>query len=114
MTETPSFELLLQQALSPVDPPEDLGARLERTLLSITASAAEELEAWELSAMRDPRNWLRPAAAIVVGGAAGGALVLVRARRASSSSPSGLPAAREALGRGVEDLRRRAARLRGS
>lgn len=114
MTETTSsFELLLQQALSPVDPPEDLGARLESALLSITASAAEELESWELSAMRDPRNWLRPAAAIVVGGAAGGALVLLRARR-SSPPPSGLPAVRHALERGVGDLRKRAGRLRGS
>ncbi|HEX5308801.1 MAG TPA: hypothetical protein VFW38_06950 [Solirubrobacteraceae bacterium] len=114
MTETSSFELLLQQALSPVDPPEDLGARLEGALLSLTASAVEELESWELSAMRDPRNWLRPAAAIVIGSAAGGALVLVRARRASSPPPSGLPAVRDALGRGVGDLRRRAAQLRDS
>ena len=43
--------------------------------------AADELEAWELSAMRDPRNWVRPAAALVVGGTAGAALVLLRARR---------------------------------
>lgn len=115
MTDTPSsFESLLQQALSPVDPPEGLGTRLESALLSITASAAEELEAWELSAMRDPRKWLRPAAAIVIGGAAAGGLVLVRARRASSPPPSGLPAVRDALERGVGDVRRRAARLRGS
>ena len=33
--------------------------------------AADELEAWELSAMRDPRNWVRPAAAVVAGSAAG-------------------------------------------
>lgn len=114
MSETSSFELLIQQALSPVEPPADLGARLEGALLNITASAAEELESWELSTMRDPRNWLRPAAAIVVGGAAGGALVLVRARRASSPPPPGLPAVRDALGRSVGDLRKRAARLRGS
>ena len=43
--------------------------------------AAGELEAWELSAMRDPRNWVRPAVAVVAGTAAGGALVLLRARR---------------------------------
>ena len=55
--------------------------RLEGTLTSITELAAEELEAWELSAMRDPRNWVRPAAALVVGSAAGAALVLLRARR---------------------------------
>ena len=113
MNDTSSFELLLRQALSPVEPPEDLRARLEGTLLDITASAVEELEAWELSAMRDPRNWLRPAAAVVIGGAAGGALVLVRARRASRP-PSGLPAVRDALGRGAGELRKRANRLRGS
>lgn len=76
-----SFEGLLRQALAPVDPPEDLAQRLEDTLTSITELAAGELEAWELSAMRDPRNWVRPAAAVVVGGTAGVALVLLRARR---------------------------------
>lgn len=77
----PNFEGLLRQALAPVDPPEDLVQRLESTLTSLTELAAGELEAWELSAMRDPRNWVRPAAAVVVGGTAGVALVLLRARR---------------------------------
>lgn len=76
-----SFEGLLRQALAPVDPPEDLAQRLEDTLTSITEMAVGELEAWELSAMRDPRNWVRPAAAVVVGSTAGVALVLLRARR---------------------------------
>jgi hypothetical protein len=30
--------------------------------------------------MRDPRNWVRPAAAVVVGASAGTALVLLRVR----------------------------------
>jgi hypothetical protein len=77
----PNFELLLREALAPVEPPADLVERLEQTLTTITELAVDELEAWELSAMRDPRNWARPAAAIVVGGAAGTALVLLRARR---------------------------------
>ena len=77
----PSFEALLRQALAPVEPPEDLAQRLEGTLTSITELAAEELEGWELSAMRDPRNWVRPAAALVLGGSAGVALVVLRARR---------------------------------
>ena len=68
MSEAASnFEGLLREALAPVEPPEDLVERLESTLTSITEMAADELEAWELSAMRDPRNWVRPAAALVVG-----------------------------------------------
>jgi hypothetical protein len=88
----PNFEGLLREALAPVEPPEGLLERVESTLTTITEIAADELEAWELSAMRDPRNWVRPAAALVAGGTAGTALVLLRARRraqASSSGPSG-------------------------
>lgn len=77
----PNLESLLRRALAPVEPPEDLAGRLEETLTNITELAVEELEGWELSAMRDPRNWARPAAALVVGGAAGLALVILRARR---------------------------------
>jgi hypothetical protein len=58
-----------------------LGDRLERRLSDITEAAADELADWELSAMRDPRNWGRPVAAAVMGTLAGGALVLVRARQ---------------------------------
>jgi hypothetical protein len=74
------FESLLRQALHPVEPPADLVERLEHTLVSLTAAAQEELEAWELSAMSDPRNWVRPAAAAVVGVSAGTALVVLRVR----------------------------------
>ena len=74
------FELLLRQALAPVDPPEALAARMEQRLVSLTELAQDELEAWELSSMRDPRNWVRPAAAAVVGVTAGTALVLLRVR----------------------------------
>jgi hypothetical protein len=82
MSEAASnFESLLRRALAPVEPPADLVGRLEQGLTSITELAAEELEGWELSAMRDPRNWARPAVAVMVGGAAGVALVLLRARR---------------------------------
>ena len=86
------FESLLRQALAPVEPPADLAQRLELTLVSLTELAQEELDAWELSAMRDPRNWVRPAAAAVVGAGAGSALVVLRvrsrhrARRQQSSS----------------------------
>jgi hypothetical protein len=74
------FEALLRQALAPVEPPADLAQRVESTLVSLTELAHEELEAWELSAMRDPRNWIRPAAAAVVGVSAGTALVVLRVR----------------------------------
>jgi hypothetical protein len=74
------FEALLREALTPVDPPAALAARLELTLINLTELAHDELDAWELSAMRDPRNWVRPAAAAVVGVTAGSALVVLRVR----------------------------------
>ena len=80
-TGAPDFEALLREALTPVDPPADLAERLEMTLINLTELAQDELDSWELSAMRDPRNWVRPAAAAVVGASAGTALVLLRVRR---------------------------------
>ncbi len=80
-TNAPDFEALLREALSPVDPPAALVARLEVTLVNLTELAQDELETWELSAMRDPRNWVRPAAAAVIGASAGTALVVLRVRR---------------------------------
>jgi hypothetical protein len=77
---TMDFESRLRAALTPVEPPEELAVRLERTLVNLTELAADELEAWELSSMRDPRNWVRPAAAAVVGAGAGTALVVLRVR----------------------------------
>jgi len=79
-TGVTDFEELLREALSPVEPPEDLSARLETTLVNLTELAQEELEAWELTTMRDPRNWVRPAAAAVIGTSAGTALVVLRVR----------------------------------
>jgi hypothetical protein len=76
----PDFEGLLRRALVPVEPPEDLAQRLESTLTSLTEMAAEELDAWELSSMRDPRNWVRPVAAAAIGTAAGAGLVVLRVR----------------------------------
>src|ERR671925_2332380 len=75
------IEGLLRQAFRPVDPPESLATRLESTLQELTDLAAEELESWELRAMRDPRNWVRPVAAVAVGTAAGAGLVVLRMRR---------------------------------
>jgi hypothetical protein len=93
-------ERLLQSALVPVEPSGALTDRLEHRLSEITGLAAEELADWELSAMRDPRNWGRWAAAGAVGIAAGGALVLVRARQHRRREPGGL----RALERGVRDV----------
>jgi hypothetical protein len=78
-------ERMLRSALVPVEPPVALSDRLELRLTELTEAAASELAEWELSAMRDPRNWVRPAAAVMVGTAAGGALVLVRARQRQRS-----------------------------
>ena len=96
-----NFEDIIRRALAPVEPPEDLAGRVETTLWSLTELAVDELEGWELSSMRDPRNWARPAAAVMVGSMAGGALVLVRARqRQRKRESSGL----RALEKGVRDL----------
>lgn len=75
------LEALLSRALAPVDPPEHLTARLEDTLKTITALAADELEAWELRALHDPRTWARPAAAAAIGTVAAGGVALLQARR---------------------------------
>jgi hypothetical protein len=84
MSETWDFEARLRQALAPVEPPADLEVRLETTLGSLVELAADELESWELRAMRDPRNWprnvLRPAAAVVIGTGAAAGLVVLRTR----------------------------------
>jgi len=109
----PNFEALLRQALAPVEPPEDLANRLESTLTSITEMAADELQEWELSAMRDPRNWARPAAALVAGGVAGTALVLLRARRRAHGPPGGLDGARATAERTIRDLGRETRKLLG-
>ena len=114
MTDAAShLENLLREALAPVEPPADLAERLEGTLASLTEMAADELEAWELSAMRDPRNWARPAAAVVVGTAAGTALVLLRARRRAQESRGGIDGARDAAERAVRDLQLQTRKLFG-
>jgi hypothetical protein len=108
----PNFELLLREALAPVEPPADLVERVEGALEAITELAADELDTWELSAMRDPRNWVRPAAALVVGGAAGTALVLLRARRRARAAQqsSAIGRAYSAFGSTIERSAQHAAR----
>ena len=70
-------------------------------------AAADELSEWELSAMSDPRNWVRPAAAVVVGGMAAGGLVLVRARQRHKRQGSGLKALERSLRDVADDLEKR-------
>jgi hypothetical protein len=109
---TTDFEALLREALTPVDPPADLAARLELTLVNLTELAQDELESWELSSMRDPRNWVRPAAAAVVGVTAGTALVVLRVRgrhRTRKQQSSGLL---DLAGRTAHDVAEEARRIR--
>jgi hypothetical protein len=94
---SPDVETLLRSALRPIEPPENLAGRVEETLSAVTEAAADELSAWaeelsesELRSLRDPRNWVRPAAAIAAGGIAAGGLVLVELRRRGSKQPSRL------------------------
>ena len=96
-------EQLLRSALVPIEPPEALSDRLERGFLELTEVAAAELADWELSAMRDPRNWARPVAAVVVGSVAAGGLVLVRARQQQKKRHATGLAALEKSIRGVAD-----------
>ena len=108
MNDAERVERLLRLALTPVEPPEALTDRLERGLSELTEAAAEELADWELSAMRDPRNWARPAAAVVVGSLAAGGLVLVRARQQHKKRQvRGVRALERSLRDVVDDLEKR-------
>ncbi len=108
---TADIEALLRRALAPVEPSADLVRRVESTLVSLTELAAEELEAWELSAMRDPRNWVRPAAAAVVGASAGSALVVLRMRAGQRRRRAQSNSLRDLAGRTLQDFADEARRL---
>ena len=104
-------ERLLRSALVPVEPSGALSDRLERGLSELTDAAADELADWELSAMGDPRNWARPAAALVVGGAAAGALVIVRTRQQQRKrEATGLRALERSVRGVADDLQKRLGR----
>jgi hypothetical protein len=108
MTDAERVERLLRMALIPVEPPGALSDRLERRLSDLTDAAVEELSEWELSAMSDPRNWGRPAAALVVGGLAAVGLVLVRARQQHKKrQATGLRALERSLREVADDLQKR-------
>jgi hypothetical protein len=113
----PAFDIeaRLRQALAPIDPPEELALRLESTLDSIVEAAADELDAWELSAMRDPRNWpraaVRPAAAVVVGSGAAVGLVVLRTRRKRHKRRAQAHSALDLAERTLRDVAREALRV---
>jgi len=115
MTErVADFETLLRQALVPVDPPAELEARLEETLGSLVGMAADELESWELSAVKDPKNWIRlarPVAAVVIGSGAAVGLVLVRTQRKRHRRRLDAVNRLDLVGRTLRDLSREARRV---
>jgi hypothetical protein len=103
------IEVLLRQAFAPVEPPESLATRLETTLQELTELAVEELEGWELSAMRDPRNWVRPVIAVAVGTAAGAGLVVLRVRsqhRKQKKHVQGVELAQRTVKAAAEEVKR--------
>ena len=104
-------ERLLQGALVPVEPPVDLGERLERRLSAVTDAAIDELAEWDGRALRDPRRWARLVAAGVVGAGAGGALILVRARQNQKRREArGLAAVQKGMRDVTSDVRKRLGR----
>jgi hypothetical protein len=105
------FEILLREAFAPIEPPEDLEARLEERLSTLVEAAAEELEGWELAAMKDPRNWAPTITAVGVGGAAAVGLVLVRTQRRRHKRREQSDSVLELAENTVRDLAREANKL---
>jgi hypothetical protein len=115
MTGPPDIEARLRAALAPVDPPAHLKERMEITLGSLVELAADELDAWELSAMKDPRNWPRaalgPAAALVVGTGAAAGLVVLRTQRKRHRRRAQSRSASDLMARTLRDAAREARRV---
>ena len=109
------FEDMIRAALTPIDPPTHLQERLETTLGNIVELAAEELEAWELETIKDPRNWPRaaigPAAAVVVGGGAAVGLVVLRTQRKRHRRRAQAHGARDLAARTLKDAGREARKV---
>jgi hypothetical protein len=101
-------ERLLHYALSPVEPPGTLTARLEERLSHLTGAAVDELAEFDPGALRDPRSWARLAVAGAVAGGAGGALILVRARQKHKRKEArGLRAIQKGMREVSGDVRKR-------
>ena len=115
MSEIWDFETRLRQALAPVDPPADLEERLQTTLGSLVELAADELEAWELRAIKDPRNWPRaaigPATAVVVGSGAAAGLVVLRTQRKRHKRRAAAHGARDLAARTLRNAAREAKKV---
>jgi hypothetical protein len=109
------IEARLKAALAPIEPPEELSLRMESRLGTLVELAADELETWELSSLRDPRNWpraaLRPAAAVVVGAGAGAGLVVLRTRRRRHKRRAQAHNALDLAERTLRDVAREALRV---
>jgi hypothetical protein len=109
------IETRLRAALAPIDPPEHLRERVETTLDSIVELAADELEGWELTAIKDPRNWPRaalgPAAAVVVGSGAAVGLVVLRTQRKRHRRRAQAHGARDLAARTLRDAAREARKV---
>jgi hypothetical protein len=109
------IEAQLRRAMAPVQPPVELELRLETTLGELVELAADELEGWELAAIKDPRNWpraaLRPAAAVVVGSGAAVGLVLLRTRRRRHKRRNQAHGALDLAERTLRDAAREALRV---
>ena len=109
------LEARLQRAMAPVQPPVELELRLETRLGELVELAADELEAWELAAIKDPRNWpqaaLRPAAAVVIGSGAAVGLVLLRTRRRRHKRRNQAHGALDLAERTLRDAAREAMRV---
>jgi hypothetical protein len=115
MSQSFDIEARLKAALAPIDPPEELAARMESRLGTLIELAADELETWELSALRDPRNWpraaIRPAAAVIVGAGAGAGLVVLRTRRKRHKRRAQAHGALDLAERTLRDIAREALRV---
>jgi hypothetical protein len=109
------LEARLRRAMAPVQPPAELELRLETTLGELVELAADELEAWELAAIKDPRNWpraaLRPAAAVLIGSGAAVGLVVLRTRRRRHRRRTQAHGALDLAERTLRDVAREALRV---